>query len=136
MTGDVTRVREGSAGILYLQRPGGITEEVDDELMEQVDIIAGAMTTLLYELLPDGKIVWIFETEHRHLDDLVEAGFGHKVRLGGLATLGPSFFRPMLVDPAWLFNPASLQATIAMHVLMPWALGPNTNIPRKTTRCV
>ncbi len=87
--------------------------------MEQVDIIAGAVTTLLYELLPDGKIVWIFETENRHLDDLVEDGFGHKVRLGDFATLGPSFFRPTLVDPAWLFNPASLQATIAMHVLMP-----------------
>jgi hypothetical protein len=95
-----------------------IAEEVDDELMEQVDIVAGTMTTLIYELLPYGKIVWIFDTEYKHLEDLVEDGLAHKVRLEDLAALGPSFFRPTHVDAASFFNPASPRAIIVRHVLM------------------
>lgn len=95
-----------------------IAHDVDDALMEQVDIVAGTMTTLLYELLPYGKVVWIFDTEHKHLEDLVEDGLAHKVRLEDLAALGPSFFRPTHVDAASFFNPASLRAIIARHVLM------------------
>lgn len=63
----------------------------------------------------DGKIVWIFDTEHKHL---VEDGLAHKVRLEDLAALGPSFFRPTHIDAAPFFNPASLRAIIAKHVLM------------------
>ena len=67
---------------------------------------------------PDGKFMWIFDTEHKHLEDLVEDGLAHKVRLEDLAALGPSFFRPTHVDAASFFNPASLRAIIARHVLM------------------
>jgi len=95
-----------------------IVEEVDDAVMEQVDIVAGMMTTLIYELLPYGKIVWIFDTEYRHLEDLVEDGLAHKVRLEDLSNLGPNFFRPTRVDAAWLFNPAPLSEVIRTHVLM------------------
>jgi len=94
-----------------------VVDKVDDALMEQVDIVAGTMTTLVYELLPYGKIVWILDTEYKHLEDLVEEGLAHKVRLGDLPSLGPEYFRPTEVDAARFFNPLPLRETIARHVL-------------------
>ena len=39
------------------------------------------MTTLIYELLPAGKIVWYLDTPYRHLQDLVDEGLAHLIRL-------------------------------------------------------
>jgi hypothetical protein len=95
-----------------------IAHDVDDALMEQVDIVAGTMTTLLYELLPYGKVVWIFDTEYKHLEDLVEDGLAHRVHLEDLATLDAGFFKRTEVEAARFFNPQPLRDTIARHVLL------------------
>ena len=54
---------------------------LEDDLLAKIDIVAGTMTTMIYELLPAGKIVWYLDTPYRHLLDLVEEGLAHRIRL-------------------------------------------------------
>ena len=54
---------------------------LSDELLSKIDIVAGTMTTMIYELLPAGKIVWYLDTPYRHLQDLVDEGLAHLIRL-------------------------------------------------------
>ena len=76
-----------------------VVANLDDATLEKIDIVAGTMTTLIYELLPCDKIIWIFETEYRHLDDLVEEGLAHKIRYDDLHNLDASFFAAHAFPP-------------------------------------
>lgn len=95
-----------------------IAEELDNWLMEDIDIIAGNMTTLIYELMPYNKIVWILETEFKLIEDLVEEGYAHKVRYEDLDHLDEKYFQRTIVDPAYFFSPESLKSTLSSHVLI------------------
>ena len=61
-----------------------ITNALDAETVREIDIVAGTMTSLIYEMLPYDKVIWIFDTEFRHLFDLVEEGLAHLIRLDEL----------------------------------------------------
>jgi len=54
-----------------------ILYEINHEIMANIDIVAGTMTTLLYDLLPYNKPTWILETPYRFHDDMVENGLAH-----------------------------------------------------------
>lgn len=58
-----------------------IVEEITDELMSKIDIVAGSYSTLIFELLPYLKETWIFETKFIFWDCLVEKGIANKIRL-------------------------------------------------------
>jgi hypothetical protein len=85
--------------------------------MQRIDIVAGTMTTLVYELLPFEKIVWVFETEYRHLEDLVEDGLAHKVRLEDLGYLRDRYFQRTTIEPEYFFCQEKLKETLSKHVL-------------------
>lgn len=94
-----------------------IVEKLDNALLKEIAIVAGTMTTLIYELLPYGKIVWILETEYRHLEDLVEEGYAHKVRYEDLDRLDASYFTKPNIEREFLFSRISLEQTLKEHVL-------------------
>jgi hypothetical protein len=94
-----------------------LVDRVDRELMQRIDIVAGTMTTLVYELLPFEKIVWVFETEYRHLEDLVEDGLAHKVRLEDLGYLRDRYFQRTTIEPEYFFCQEKLKETLSKHVL-------------------
>lgn len=94
-----------------------IVEKIDSAFMENIDIIAGTMTTLVYELLPYNKIIWILDTEYKHLEDLVEGGYAHKVRYEDLDALDERYFRRTEVDADYFFSTESLKDTLLKHVL-------------------
>jgi len=48
--------------------------EITPEIMASIDIVAGTMTTLLYDLLPYNKPIWILETPFRLQYDMVDNG--------------------------------------------------------------
>ena len=52
-----------------------ILKTISPENMTKIDIVAGTFTTLLYELLPYNKPVWILETSMKLSYDMVDAGF-------------------------------------------------------------
>ena len=94
-----------------------IMPKLDEAALAEIDIVAGTMTTLLYELLPCNKVIWVLDTEFHHLDDLVEEHFAVRVRLADLDKLDDSFFRPTRADAVSLFGKASLEETLRDHVL-------------------
>jgi hypothetical protein len=47
--------------------------------MSNIDIVAGTMTTLLYDLLPYGKPIWIFETPFKLQQDMVDNGLARLI---------------------------------------------------------
>jgi len=94
-----------------------IVNEIDAELIKNVDIVAGTMTTLVYELLPYSKIIWIFDTEYRHLEDLVEDGLAHKVRYEDLEKLDEKHFVRTKIDTQSFFDTESLKETLRKNVL-------------------
>ena len=94
-----------------------IIEKIDKTSMNNIDIVAGTMTTLVYELLPYNKIIWILETEYKHLEDLVEEGYAHKVKYEDLETLGDSYFIKTSVDANYFFYQESLEKTLKKQVL-------------------
>lgn len=56
--------------------------------ISKIDIVAGTMTTLVYKLLPAGKIIWYLDTPYRHLQDLVQEGLAHLIRLKDIQAPG------------------------------------------------
>jgi hypothetical protein len=57
-----------------------IVETISPEIMAEVDVIAGTQTTLLFDLLPYNKPVWILETCFRLMYDMVEDGFARLIK--------------------------------------------------------
>jgi hypothetical protein len=96
-----------------------VVTKLDEATLSRIDIIAGTMTTLIYELLPCNKIIGILETEYKHLDDLVEEGLAHKVRLEDLDKLDERFFSPTCVSTDNLFGTSSLTDILRKHVVSP-----------------
>lgn len=93
---------------------------LDSEFLAGIDIVAGTMTTLIYELLPAGKIVWYLDTECRHLLDLVDEGLAHHIRLDDLRPPGqmpPETLTPTRVPAEELFGSESLEDSLRRHVL-------------------
>ncbi|EPR39795.1 hypothetical protein dsx2_0369 [Desulfovibrio sp. X2] len=91
--------------------------DITDELMARINIVAGAMTTLLFDLLPYGKETWVFETEFRLLDDMIEDGFARRVRLEELDDIVPPERADRHMDYGRLFNDTPLAEVLARHVL-------------------
>lgn len=49
-----------------------IVENITPALMEKIDIVAGSMSTLIYDLLLFNKPTWIFSDVYNFLDDMVD----------------------------------------------------------------
>ena len=96
-----------------------VVANLDDATLEKIDIVAGTMTTLIYELLPCNKIIWILETEYRHLEDLVEEGLAHKVRYEDLAKLDQGFFTRTCFPTEKLFGSERLADILKNRVVSP-----------------
>ena len=94
-----------------------IVDKIDSSLMKDIDIVAGTMTTLIYELLPYNKIVWIFDTEYLHLEDLVEDGYACKVKYEDLNNLGPEYFQYSTIRKEHFFGSMDLKDVISNYVL-------------------
>ena len=64
-----------------LQDKVKILELVTPDAMADIDIIGGTQTTLLYDLLPYNKLIWILETAFRLQDDMIQQGLARLIRL-------------------------------------------------------
>ncbi|MBI1937715.1 MAG: hypothetical protein HYS25_06285 [Ignavibacteriales bacterium] len=94
-----------------------VAGKLDKELMRKIDIVAGAMTTLVYEMLPYNKIIWILDTEYKHLEDLVEDGYAHKVKYEDIETLSRDYFVKTKIESENFFCPETLPETLTKQVI-------------------
>lgn len=56
-----------------------ILDVITPETMAEIDVIAGTQTTLLFDLLPYKKPIWILESPFRLMYDMVEDGFARLI---------------------------------------------------------
>ena len=56
-----------------------VFDKITTEIMSEVDVIVGTQTTLLFDLLPYNKPIWILDTPFRLLFDMVEDGFARLI---------------------------------------------------------
>ena len=89
-----------------------VLEKLTPEAMSEIDIIAATMTTLVYELLPYEKIIWILDCEYKHLYDLVEEGLAHSISLNDFPDPAPQKWMPCQIERNYLFNDATLQESL------------------------
>jgi hypothetical protein len=92
-------------------------ERITDELMGRINIVAGTMTTLIFDLLPYGKQTWILETEFPLLMDMVDSGLARLVRLDDLETIDPARETPPAIDHTRIYNPMGIERALEEHVL-------------------
>lgn len=92
-------------------------EKITDELMAEVNIVAGGMTTLLYDLLPYGKETWVFDTEFKLLDDMVQDGWARLVRFEDLENLPEPLRADREIDREHLSRSEPLADVLERHVL-------------------
>jgi hypothetical protein len=85
--------------------------------MNKIDIVAGAMTTLIYEMLPYNKIIWIFDTEYKHLEDLVIDGYAHKVKYENVQELTPDYFVKTKICAEDFYCSEQIEVTLKQQVL-------------------
>lgn len=64
-----------------------LVKEINPKIMSKIDIIAGTQTTLLYDLLPYNKPIWILDTPFRLLHDMVEDGLARLITMKDLINL-------------------------------------------------
>lgn len=94
-----------------------IVYSITPEFMQTIDIVVGTMTTLVYQLLPYNKIIWILDTEYRYLEHLVEEGLAQKVKYEDLDGLEEHYFKKTEVQARDFFNSEPLEETLKKHVL-------------------
>ena len=98
-----------------------LAAKLDADTMQEIDIVAGTMTTLIYEMLPYNKVVWVLDTEFRHLFDLVEEGMAHLIRLDDLLPPGqmpPAKLTRTCIPSERLFGVESLIDTLRNQVMV------------------
>lgn len=91
---------------------------ITDEFMAEINIVAGSMTTLLFDLLPYGKETWVLRTDYRLLDDLVAAGYARHVSLEDLETMPPPAKADRYADYTRIFNPGKVTEVLD-RILLP-----------------
>lgn len=94
-----------------------LVETISDEFMATINIVAGTMTTLLFDLLPYGKETWLLETDYRLLDDLAAFGYARKVSLADLEAMEPPARADRRLDYEYVFNKAKLADVLDREVL-------------------
>lgn len=95
-------------------------DSLDKDFLSKIDIVAGSMTTMIYELLPTGKIFWYLDTPYRHLQDLVDENFAHTIRLGDIkpaSEMPAEMMIPTLVSERYLFGSENLEETLKKNLV-------------------
>ena len=89
--------------------------------MAKIDIVVGTSTSLLYDLLPYNKPVWLLETPLRIYHDMLDYGFAKSFTKDDFVNLETKFDNSLLednkVDPKLLFGDQSISDVIKHNYL-------------------
>ena len=80
-----------------------VVSEISPDIMAEIDVVAGTQTTLLYDLLPYNKPIWVFETPFRLLDDMIKQGYARLIRWDDMKNIDEIYNKDMIssrdIDP-------------------------------------
>ena len=75
-----------------------VVSQITPEIMAEIDIVAGTQTTLLYDLLPYNKPVWILKTQFQLLNDMVEDGLATEFTIENFDDIENLYSRAMALN--------------------------------------
>ena len=97
-----------------------IIDEITPETLAEVDVIAGTMTTLLFDLAPYNKPIWILESCFRLMYDMVEDGFARLITESDMKRIDKIFEEEVgkkrNIDPLYFFDSAPLTEVVADYI--------------------
>jgi len=86
--------------------------------LERIDVVAGTMSTLVYQLIPFGKVIWLLDTDYQsYLDHLADEGYFLRIRYEDLDTLNEQHFTRCKRDVSQFISPHSLKGALAKFVV-------------------
>lgn len=90
---------------------------VDADLMRHINIVAGSMSTFIFDMLPYGKHTWILETEFKLLEKFSQTETVRSVSLDEIATLAAPPCE-VVSHPLRMFDSGEqMSTTLQQHVL-------------------
>ena len=93
-----------------------IVEEITPSLMKKIDIVAGSMSTLIFDLLSFNKPTWIFTDVFKFLDDMVENNLARRISDKDMLDIENIYIQDMKntskIELSYLFDKVSIGDTI------------------------
>lgn len=90
--------------------------EITPESMSKIDLIIGTQTTLIYDLLPYNKPIWLLDTTFNLLDDLIIEGIARKISFSSIQNINKYFEidvkQNITIDKNYFFNNNSILSCI------------------------
>ena len=84
-----------------------IMNVITPQTMAEIDVIAGTQTTLLFDLLPYNKPIWILETSFRLMYDMVEDGYARLITESNMHRIDEIFdeeiTKEIMIDAEYFF---------------------------------
>jgi len=94
-----------------------IVDQIDNNVMKNIDIVAGTMTSLIYQLLPYNKVVWLLDTEIQFMEDLLKDGFAQKIKYEDIETLEEKYLKENRIDVNYFYSGQSLTETVRRYII-------------------
>jgi len=94
-----------------------VVTSIDDEFMGKINIVAGSMSTFLFDMLPYGKETWILDTEFRLLDEFTKSGTIRLVTLDEIGSITPSAHADIDHRTGRFDAGVSIQETIEQEIM-------------------
>jgi len=93
-----------------------LVQTITPELMERIDVVAGSYSSVIYDTLPYNKIIWVFETPFRFLDDLIDKGFARQVSFDDLKNIVEIYNSDISdrknINPSYFFGNAKISDVV------------------------
>ena len=97
-----------------------IVETITPELMAEVDIVAGTQTSLLFDLLPFNKPLWVLETSFKFMYDIVEDGFARLLKEKDMGNIDDIYQvemeRKQIVNLEYFYGAKSIQVAVEEYL--------------------
>jgi hypothetical protein len=93
-----------------------ILEQVDENSMSKIDVVAGTFTTLLYDLMIYNKPLWILDTESKFLDELIGEDLAYKITFENVRDLSTKL-EVKQYNVNNFYNDQGLEEVISKYVL-------------------
>ena len=93
-----------------------IIEEITPSLMKKIDIVAGSMSTLIFDLLLFNKPTWIFSDAFKFMDDMVDNNLARRISDEDMLDIENIYIQDMKnkskIELSYLFDNVSMGDTI------------------------
>ena len=97
-----------------------VIDVLTPETMAEIDVIAGTQTTLLFDLLPYNKPIWILESSFRLMYDMVEDGFARLITESDMQRIDEIFeeeiSKEIMVNPEYFSGRIPVVDAIANYL--------------------